>query len=294
MHRLLQVALILSFLLSAQLGRTAEDVRVQRDVPYLGPDRKEKMDLYLPAKFEQGKKYPAVVIIHGGGWTGGDKGANREQNIGTNLVRAGYVCASINYLLGEKQEDNFAEHLAPVWPQNLYDCKNAVRFLRKNAEQYQIDADHIGAIGGSAGGHLTAMLGLTGPDAGLDPPGEDSNISCQVQAIVPMYGAHDLTHRAKVRNLYDQMTPEQRELCVNASPVTYVTKDDPPALILHGTADKLVPVKQSELLHEALQKGNVSSELVIIKDAPHTFHLQPKQRDLRPLVIGFFDKHLKK
>jgi len=270
-----------------------DEVRVQRDVAYLGPDRKEKLDLYQPGTIRDGQRLPAVVIIHGGGWSGGDKAARREQNIGTNLARAGYVCASINYVLAEKKDGNPGKRLATVWPKNLHDCKTAVRFLRKNAADYHIDPDHIGAIGGSAGGHLTAMLGLTGPDDGLDPKGPYGEFSCRVQAIVPMYGVHDLLARARDRNLTDAMTDEQREFCAQASPVTYASKDDPSALILHGTADRAVAVRQSELLADALRKVDVSTELVIVEGAPHSFHLQPNGRDLRPLVIGFFDKHLK-
>ena len=153
-------------------------VRVEKDVVYLAAERAEKADLYLPPTFESGKKYPGVVIIHGGGWTGGDKGAAREKNIGTTLASHGYVCMSINYAL--------AKTGSPTFPQNIQDCKRAVRWLRKNAARFQLDAAHIGAIGGSAGGHLTALLAVSGPEAGLDPR-EDAEYSCRIQAAVPMY-----------------------------------------------------------------------------------------------------------
>ena len=286
--------LFLILVMIAAAVSLADEVRVEKDVAYLDADRKEKLDLYLPAKVEKGERRPAVVIIHGGGWFAGDKAAKREQNIGNNLARAGYVCASINYLLAAKKEENLAKHLATVWPQHLHDCKTAVRFLRKNADRYQIDADHIGAIGGSAGGHLTAMLGLTGSDDELDPTGPYGEYSCRVQAIVPMYGAHDLVARARAKSVFDLMDEQQRECCVKASPVTYASRDDPPVLILHGTADATVPVKQSELLHAALKKVGATTRHVIVEGAPHSFHLQPAQRDLRKLVIGFFDKHLKR
>ncbi|NQT13144.1 MAG: alpha/beta hydrolase, partial [Planctomycetes bacterium] len=268
-------------------------VRVERDIAYLGEDRKETLDVYLPGKTSEEVRFPAVVIIHGGGWFAGDKAAKREQNIGATLAQAGYVCASVNYVLAKEREENFARRLATVWPQNLHDCKMAVQFLRRNAARFHIDPKHIGAIGGSAGGHLTAMLGLTGPGDGLDPRGPHGEVSCRVQAIVPMYGAHDLTIFAREDNVYDAMTDRQRDLCVKASPVTYASKDDPPVLILHGTGDATVPVRQSDLLHAALKKVGVSTRLVVVEDAPHSFGLQPKQRDLRPLVIEFFDKHLK-
>ncbi|MDA1164425.1 MAG: alpha/beta hydrolase, partial [Planctomycetota bacterium] len=142
-------------------GARAEDSRIQivRDVAYLGEHRAEKMDLYFPAGKAE-KPRPAILIVHGGGWHGGDKAAQREQNIGSNLAAAGYVCASINYRLCRKT-DIIADRLREVWPANLQDCRTAVRFLRIKAETYDIDPQHIGAIGGSAGGHLTAMLAVT-------------------------------------------------------------------------------------------------------------------------------------
>jgi acetyl esterase/lipase len=271
----------------------AGDVRIEGNVAFLGAGRTETLDLYLPGNAKGGKRFPAVVIIHGGGWFTGDKGARRERNIGMTLARAGYVCASINYRLAAKKDTNFTRHLSTVWPVNLHDCKTAVRFLRKYADRYYIDSRRIGAIGGSAGGHLTAMLGLTASGDGLDPIAPYGEISCRVQAIVPMYGVHDLVARSKEMKLWKTLSASQRKLCRAASPVTYASNDDPPTLILHGTADTTVPMRQSQLLHEALRKAGVPSTLVIVKDAPHSFHLQPRQRDLRPLVIDFFDKHLK-
>lgn len=274
------VLLFLSCLHCACL--VSAEVIVEKDLVYLPGDRAEKLDMYRPAETPPGVKRPGIVIIHGGGFTGGDKGAAREQNIGTNLAEHGYVCVSVNYLLAAEGK--------PSWPQNLHDCKLAVRFLRINAEKYHVDPRHIGVIGGSAGGHLAAMLGLTGSEAGLDPPGPHADVSCRVQAVVPMYGPAELRRDTLMLPRKREEDPKLYEL---ASPVTHVSADDPPFLVLHGTADKTVPYEQSEILAAALKKGGVPAELVLVEGAPHTFHLQPKQRDLRPLVIGFFDKHLK-
>lgn len=265
----------------------AEKVYIEKDVAYLAPDRQEKGDLYLPAVVPQGKRLPAVVIIHGGGWTGGDKGAGREINIGTTLALNGYVGLSINYVLAKPGH--------PTWPQNLYDGKTAVRWLRKNAKRLHVDADHIGVIGGSAGGHLAAMLALTGAEAGLDPPGPYGEYSCCVQAAVDLYGPADLTDWPSSKGL--AMLPgtpaEKPELYRLASPVNHARRSAPPLLILHGTADGTVPVEQSQRLADALKKAGAEHELLVIEGAPHSFHLQPKQRDLRPVVLGFFDRHLK-
>lgn len=277
---------------SDRVKQELSQVRIKKDLSYLGEERKEKLDLYLPDPTFQKGPYPAVLIVHGGGWHGGDKAARREINIGTNLAKAGYVCASINYRLAKKQS-KFTDNLKQVWPGHLNDCKTAVRFLRKHADQYQIDADHIGAIGGSAGGHLVAILATTGDDTTPEPTEKYAGFSSSIQAVVPMYGAHDLIALAESRNMLSTFSEAEKKLSQQASPVTHISKNDPPFLILHGTKDKLVPVEQSELLFAALKKGQIPAELLIIKDAPHSFHLQPKQQDLRPKVIGFFDRHLK-
>jgi dipeptidyl aminopeptidase/acylaminoacyl peptidase len=174
-----------------------------------------------------------------------------------------------------------------------------VRWLRKNGARYQLDAEHIGAIGGSAGGHLTALLAVSGPEVGLDPE-EDAEYSCRIQAAVPMYPHCASSWEGRVppvpyANLpmFAKPQADAPDLWNSASPIKQLSKDDPPMLILHGTADKTTPVDQSTRFHEAANEIGLQSKLIIIKDAPHSFHLQPKQKDLRPEVIDFFDKHLK-
>ena len=268
-------------LLFATTAFAADTIRTEHDVEFLGGGRKEKADLYLPANPQPGQKFPAVVIIHGGGWSGGEKRAAREINIGTTLALNGYVGMSIDYVLAN------SEHPGPTWPQNLHDCKTAVRWLRANAERLQIDPAHIGVIGGSAGGHLAAMVGLTGGE--LDPPGEgDTRVQCAVDLYGPVlwFEQRDLAMFRKTR-------AEAPDLYKQADPRSHIDKSDPPLLILHGTADKTVAVADSEALAAAMKAAGAAHQLEIIPDAPHSFHLQPKQLDLRPRVLGFFDKHLK-
>jgi len=290
---LLSTGIIVLLLASPAALSAAEpvDVRVEKDVAYLEPDRAETADLYLPPTFEPGRKYPGIVIIHGGGWTGGDKGAAREINIGTTLAAHGYVCMSINYAL--------AKTGSPTFPQNIQDCKRAVRWLRKNAARFQLDTEHVGAIGGSAGGHLTALLAVTGPEAGLDPK-EDAEYSCRIQAAVPMYPHCAASWEGQVPPkpypslpMFAQAQAVAPALWDSASPIKQLSKGDPPLLILHGTADTTTPLEQSTRFHEAARSTGVESELIIVEGAPHSLHLQPRQRDLRPEVIAFFDKHLK-
>ncbi len=258
----------------------AAEIRTEHDIDYLGAGRKEKADLYLPANSQPGQKFPAVLIIHGGGWSAGDKRAQREINIGTTLALNGYVGMSINYALDK-------DYPGPTWPQNLYDCKSAVRWLRANAKRLQIDPARIGVIGGSAGGHLAAMTGLTGGE--LDPPGEgDTRVQCAVDLYGPVlwFEQRDIPMFRKTR-------AEAPDAYRQADPRTHADKDDPPLLILHGTADKTVAVADSEALATAMRAAGARCQLEIIPEASHSFHLQPKQRDLRSLVLGFFDKHLK-
>lgn len=266
---------------SAAPPAPASDIRIEHDIDYLGSDRAEKADLYLPAPPAPGQTFPAVLIIHGGGWAGGDKRAAREINIGTTLAQNGYIGLSINYLLCN------ADHPGATWPQNLHDCKTAVRWLRANAQRLHLDPDRIAVIGGSAGGHLATLVALTGPE--WDPPGTGSTA---VRCGIDLYGPVLAFERRDLRML-GKTRAEAPELYRQADPRTHIDPQDPPLLILHGTADDIVPVADSEALAAALQAAGARHQLVIIPGAPHTFHLQPKQRDLRPLVLGFLSEHLK-
>ena len=280
----MKFSILLCCLLLTEISRADDAVRIEKDVSYLPAERKEKADLYLPA--EDGQKHPGVLIIHGGGWSGGIKDAKREINIGTTLAAHGYVCMSIDYQLHDSKSPT------PCWPQNLHDCKTAVRWMRAHAERLHLDTAHIGVIGGSAGGHLASMVGITGPEAGLDPAGPYGEQSCGVNCVVDMYGPADVENWKDISALR-KTRAEAPELYKQFSLLTYLDKSDPPFLILHGTADKTVDVEQSRILDAALAKHGIEHHLEIIEGAPHTFHLQPSQKDLRPLVLAFFDKHLR-
>lgn len=287
--------LLLQMLLASEACRQApirkveqipDSVLVQRDVRFLPGDRAEKADIYRPAaQTPAAKKLPAVVIIHGGGFNSGDKGNAREINIGTNLALNGYLAMSVNYVLAGQKEGK-------TWPGPVLDCKRAVVWLRENSEKLGIDPRRIGVIGGSAGGTLAALLALTGPCDGFEPadlpPGIDTRVSCAVD----LYGIADMLTHHDMRTMGASREADPA-IYKKGSPVTYAAKKASPLLILHGTADKTVDPEQSRLLAKALKDAGAEHELVIIPGAPHTFDLQPKQRDLRPLVIGFLDRHLK-
>lgn len=263
-----------------------EDIRVDRDVAYLPPDRKQKADLYFPKEMPADAKLPAVVVIHGGGFNDGDKDRRREINIGSNLARNGYVAMSIDYKLWNKYTKS------PTWPQSLYDAKTAVRWLRQNAKRLGIDPDRIGAIGCSAGGNLVSMLALTGPEDGLEPPGGDASVSTRVKCAVDLYGAVDLLNYHDMK-MFLKTRAEDPDSYKKASPINYCDKGDSPVLIIHGAGDETVAASQSETFAKSLEAGGVPHQLIIIPDAPHTFDLDYGAFDVKTPVLSFFEQHLK-
>lgn len=291
MKRTLAVFTFLIFLELSALAQESKstpvfpsDIRVERAVTFLPPERQPKADLYFPLLMSKDARLPAVVLIHGGGWTGGKRDASREINIGSTLARHRYVVMSIEYMLSDNKQT--------VWPTNLWDCKNAVRWLRQNAARLNVNPDRIGVMGGSAGGHLAAMVALTTPADGLDPVGPLADISCRVSCCVDFYGITDIGTYLDTRML-GKTFAEDPKLYRVASPVSYVRSNSPPVLICHGTADTTVSIHQSELFDRVLTAAGVEHHFEVIPGAVHSFDLQPPQRDLRPLVLSFLDKHLK-
>lgn len=280
-------------------------VSVRRDIPYLGPAREEKLDLYLPERASRADRLPGIVVIHGGGWFSQRKDLPRERSVCETLAGNGYVCASIDYRLVPMDRPADA---AAVWPTNLRDCKRAVWFLRENAERYSVDPRSIGTIGGSAGGHLAAMLGCTGPSDGFDPP-EIVHPEARepypfgVQAVVFMYGVGELARwvsgsavRRKGIEALELMLggkpAEVPDLYRAASPLTYAGPSSAPFLILHGTADQIISHQESVSFAQELGKRGARAKLVLVEGAAHSFDLRPPQQDLRPLVLEFLSATL--
>jgi acetyl esterase/lipase len=261
---------------------------VYRDLPYVtnGHER-QKLDLYLPKAKE---KLPLIIRIHGGAWLAGSK----EMEGPENYPREGYAAASINYRLSQHA----------IFPAQIEDCKAAVRFLRANAQKYNLDPNRFAVWGPSAGGHLAALLGTTG-DVNKFDVGENRSVSSRVQAVVDFFGPTDFLQMEEHR-LPDGMhhnspdSPESKliggniqdnpEKCAKANPITYVTKDDPPFLIIHGDKDPLVPHHQSELLEAALKKAGVPVIFYTVKGGGHGGFKDP---NVPRLTREFFEKHLK-
>lgn len=263
----------------------AGEFRVEKAVTYLPADREEKGDLYVPVEANAPPR-PAIVVLHGGGWVSEARDSNREVNIAETLARHGFVAFSIDYRLALENDTNVG------FPQNVQDCKAAVRWLRANAARYRIDPGHLGAIGGSVGGHLAAMLAVTGPECGLEPPGYLEEYSSRVQCAVNLYGPVDIENWRDLQVLR-KTRAEAPELYQAFSVLTYITPDDSPILTIQGTADEVTPMSQAEALAGKMKEQGVPHRLEVIEGAGHSFDLQPDQADLRPMVLEFFDQHLR-
>ena len=208
-------------------------------------------DVYVP---DGEGPFPAVLAIHGGAWRQGSKFTMTRH--AWKLAKSGYVVVAINYRHAPKHP----------FPAQIHDCKQAVRWMRANAAKYKIDADRIAAFGYSAGGHLAALLGTTDEDDGLEPTDDEnlSRYSSRVQAVIAggapcEFDWIDLDSSSLVYWLGSKRG-DKPELYAQASPTTYVTKDDPPFYFYHGDSDLLVPKSSSCHLHQSLIECGVPSK----------------------------------
>ena len=280
------IAFLCSTSVIAQTAKTSdmpEGVKIEKNLAY-GDHERNKLDIYLPGKTD--KAMPVVVWIHGGGWEAGSK----ENPPAPNLLKQGYAVASINYRYSKQSP----------YPAQIEDCKAAIRYLRGNAAKYNLDKDHIGCMGASAGGHLVALLGTTGDVKELEGKvGSYSKESSRVQAVCDWFGPSDLLKLVPssagavnpVTRLMGGDMVEKKSLAETANPINYITKDNAPFLILHGEKDVLVPVNQSEMLNEALKKGGVESELIVVPGAGHDGRIITTATAKK--MSDFFAKHLK-
>lgn len=266
-----------------------ESVTVHRDIAYVtdGHER-QKLDLYVPA--DTGENLPLIIWVHGGAWLGGNKTHYRPME----YLSAGYAGASINYRLSQHA----------VFPAQIEDVKAAIRWLRANAETYRLDPNRFAAWGSSAGGHLVAMLGTAGDVAEFEV-GKNLEVSSKVQAVVDYFGPTDFlqmdAHRLPDGLVHDAPDSpesklvggpiqEHKDRVAKANPITYVSKDDSPFLIIHGDQDKLVPFHQSMLLNDALEKAGVPVTFYRVEGGGHGWFRDPKVPEV---TKTFLEQHLK-
>ena len=242
---------------------------------------------------------PAIIAIHGGGWSGGTHKFNQAMFLATQ----GYFTASIEYRLSGEAR----------WPAQIEDCKLAVRWLRSNAGKYHIDPERIGCWGGSAGGHLVACLGVM-DDPRFEGSGGYPGVSSKVAAVVNFYGPTDFSQGSAgiqgakegedavaLLGLFGAPFKVKPEAWREGSPIVYVKAGDPAFLIVHGDADPTVPHVQSEKFLAALQKAGVPAELITVKRGNHNLQAAPGQPAAEPgpaeinaAVLAFCNKYLRK
>jgi acetyl esterase/lipase len=271
-----------------RIGISSPPVAVEyvRDVPYgEAGGRTLLLDIARPVE-PVAEPFPAVVQIHGGGWIKG----GREPEANRVLVGHGFFTVSIDYRLAPRH----------TFPAQLHDCKAAVRWLRARAAEYRIDPDRIGVWGGSAGGHLAALLGTTGGEPELEGDSGSPGYSSRVRAVVTICGASDLSQAdgywlhdpdSGPSRLFGGLVGERPELVALASPISHIGPDTPPFLIVHGDRDEVSPVRQSEMLCEALRGAGMGIEFVRAEGERHSFSPGWQSR-IEWLRLGFFLDHL--
>lgn len=264
----------------------AEGVAFSQVDNWFGHTRRDlKMDIIYPEDKE--KVYPCIVWICGGAWVMMDRAAHLPYL--AELARNGFVVASVEYRTSNEA----------VYPAQLMDVKAAIRYLRAHAGRYRIDTERFGVMGESAGGHLTAMAALA-DDPAYDE-GDYPEYSSKVQAACPWYPPTDVTAfpypspveaAASMESLLlGKNVALHKEEALKICPVSYVTKDAPPFLIIHGDNDHTVPFEQGEILHDKLETAGADVKLLILEGADHA-DMPFFQEELWQRIIGFFKAKL--
>jgi acetyl esterase/lipase len=240
-----------------------DDILFEKDVVY-GKGADEELKLNLGRPKQQAGPTPCVVVIHGGGWAAGNK--NQHDGQVRDLAKRGYVAATVGYRFAPKH----------IFPAQIEDVKCAIRFLRAHADKYQIDKDRIGAVGFSAGAHLSMLLGTMDKEDGCEGEGGNPEQSSKVNAVVAFFGPTDLTSSdwpektGKILVAFlGGSKQEKPELYKKASPITYVNPGDAPMLLIQGTKDGLVPWTQATAMADALTKAGVYGRVDLIVGAYH-------------------------
>lgn len=283
--RAIVLLLWLAPLLAAQDARKIEEV-FESDVVYgKGADVDLKLNIGRPK--ESAGPLPCVVVIHGGGWAAGNKNGHNAQV--HDFVQKGYVSATVHYRFAPKH----------VFPAQIEDVKCAIRYLRANAGKYGIDKDRIGAVGFSAGAHLSMLLGAMDKEDGLEGEGGNPGESSKVNAVVAFFGPTDFTtddwpqQTVPILNTFFGGTKgDKAEAYRKASPITYVNAGDAPMLLIQGTKDVLVPWSQATSMGEALTKAGVYGRVDLILGAGHGWGGAELQRTVDE-TTAFFDQFLK-
>jgi acetyl esterase/lipase len=269
-------------------------VKAERNIPYVeNGHRNQVLDIFLPEQ-RSDKPLPLMIWIHGGAWMGGSHASPPMLY----LVSKGFAVASIQHRFSSDA----------TWPAQAYDCKAAVRFLRANASKYNFDPNRFAVGGDSSGGHLAVFVGTTGDVKEMEGDLGNNTVSSRVQAVVDWFGPTDFTLMAQQsgpRSVLQHDAPnspesrllggpllEKRDAARTANPLTYIDKNDPPFLIMHGDDDQVVPLGQSVILAKALIDAGVE---VTMKTIPGAGHEGPQFRtaESQRLIEEFLLRELK-
>ena len=264
-----------------------ENVLETKNIEYKNINGKSlQMDIYQPKGLT--KPAPLLVFIHGGGWKSGQRSDYLVYL--THFAKMGYVTATVSYrLVG----------IAP-YPACVEDIRDAVQFLYQNGEKYNYNPDQICLIGGSAGSHLAMLAGYgwKRKDAPVDSTAL-KGIQHKIKAVVEIYGPVDFTteyarNHSLITGFLRHNYQEAPELFVEASPITYVSKNSPPTLILQGTRDMLVPWTQAELLKKKLDSFGVPNVYCLVPGWPHTMDIDLRvNKYFKATMADFFEKYVK-
>lgn len=224
-----------------------------------GGGRELRCDIFTPPG--NPTSAPAVLLVHGGGWSGGDR--SQLRGYGILLGRQGFVCIASEYRLsGEAQ-----------WPAQIHDVKAALRWMRANSGRLGIDPSRIAVSGNSAGGHLVLIMGGTPNNPEFEGDGGNPGVDTSVAAVLSFYPPTEFGNPSTLSEAVSQLMGQNpsAESVRGASPMTWVTKEFPPTAFFHGSKDALVPVDASLKMYRALTAAGATAELHIYADQPHAF-----------------------
>ena len=249
-----------------------------------GGGRSLKADIFLPPLEE--KNRPAVLFIHGGGWIEGDR--SQLRGYGILLARLGFVCMCNSYRLSNES----------IWPAQIQDVNCAIRYLRANATDLGLDPDRIGVSGNSAGGHLSLMAAATNYDQIFEGEGGSNEVSSEIKAVCAIYPPTTIRQLEMLNPLENAFLmlmgkEAKKEDFDKASPLNYVTEDYPPCMLIHGSTDSVVRLKDSTKFYEKLIEFNRPASLHIFSEEEHAFDGEPDYgRAIADLQALFFLKYL--
>ena len=249
-----------------------------------GGGRSLEADVFLPPLEE--KNRPAVLFIHGGGWIEGDR--SQLRGYGILLARLGFVCMCNSYRLSNES----------IWPAQIQDVNCAIRYLRANATDLGLDPDRIGVSGNSAGGHLSLMAAATNYDQIFEGEGGNNEVSSEIKAVCAIYPPTTIRQLEMVNPLENAFLmlmgkEAKKEDYDKASPLNYVTEDYPPCMLIHGSTDSVVRLKDSTKFYEKLIEFNRPASLHIFSEEEHAFDGEPDYgRAIADLQALFFLKYL--